>query len=237
MNMEAEPEGGEVTKATEESNEMNAETVSSNGMADVSDDIEANTEAMEMEVEPNVETQNYSCVKCMMKFPDGESWLQHKQLRHSHVKVTVKRLRKNVVLVRGIPQQKNGDQDSTQKSEKLLEPTAADHENNNVKPLLKCHHCGEDYASETALRQHLNTKCTTLKVLNSGNNNSITSFHCKMCGKVFVHKLVWVFHQSLCKREHPHPLFECVVCGQVFTQEKGLLAHQYLHDCSRTFFV
>ena len=88
---------------------------------------------------------------------------------------------------------------------------------------------------ETVLRQHLNTKCTNLKALNSGSNNS-TSFHCKMCGKAFVHKLVWMFHQSVCKRKHPHPLFECVTCTQVFTQEKELLAHQYLCNCSRTFF-
>ena len=240
VEMEAEIEGGESPKPTEENNEMNTETDLSNGMPGVSDDIEANSEDMEIEVEPNVETQYFSCIKCMMKFPDEESCLKHKQLCHSHVKVVVERLPTHAVLVCGSSQQKNSDQESTRESEKSLEPPAINHENSgidNLKPLFKRHSCvDEDGASETALRQHLSTKRTNLKALNSGNNNS-TSFHCKMCGKAFVHKLVWIFHQSMCKREHPHPLFECVVCGQVFTQEKGLLAHQYLRDCSRrTYF-
>ena len=122
VEMVAEPEGGEVTNAVDENNEMNAETGLLNGMEDVSKGIEGNAEDMEVGVEPDVETQNCSCVVCMMKFPDEESWLRHKQLRHSHVKVMVKRLRKHAVLLCGSSQQKNGEQESTQESEKLLEP-------------------------------------------------------------------------------------------------------------------
>ena len=210
-------ESREVTKSADDKNETIFETSLSNGMADPSHYIEATAEDVEMAAEPDdAETQSCNCIKCMMNFPDGESWLRHKQLRHSHVKVMVKRLRKHVVLVRRSSQQKNSDQESTEESENVLQPTAIGLENpgaNNLKPLFSCERCGKDSASETALRQHRKMSCVILKVPNSGKKDSALCFSCKMCGKVFVNKLVWSFHQSVCKRHKPHPFFECVKCG------------------------
>ena len=227
-------ESREVTKSADDKNEMIFETSLSNGMADPSHYIEATAEDVEMAAEPDdAEIQSCNCIKCMMNFPDGESWLRHKQLRHSHIKVMVKRLRKHVVLVRRSSQQKNSDQESTEESENVLQPTAIGLENpwaNNLKPLFSCERCGKDSASETALRQHRKMSCVILKVPNSGKKDSAPSFSCKMCGKVFVNKLVWSFHQSVCKRHKPHPFFECVKCGKVFTREKEFMVHLSLHD-------
>ena len=225
--IESNSKSGAVTKAADDDNEM----------GDLSHDIKASAEDVEMAAEPDFETQNCKCIKCMLQFSDGENWLRHKQLRHSRVKVMVKRLHKHVTLPRRSSRQKNGDQELTAESKELLGSTAIDCENpstSNSKPLYKCYRCGKVCASDTVRRQHLKT-CIRQKVTNSGRKNSAPSFHCKMCRKGFVHKLVWSFHQSRCKRNNPHVYFECVQCDQVFTEEKVLMFHQSQHNFSRTF--